>query len=172
MNQIWLPPLVLFQDSGGDWDCYVELLYKWFSEDFLQSKPAWPGKRVQLKRYPLSQGKEATFWHMVSTGDNEDSRLPDLRRCERIRWPQPVMEAFSGGHSHPTSPIVWWKSERRGESRFLIAPPDFSYLVVVADRGDYVLPWTHFVVEQAHRQVKLRRECAAWWSANKAGAAQ
>jgi hypothetical protein len=171
MTQQWLPPLVLFQDSGGDWDRYVQLLYEWFSADFLQSKPPWPGKRVQLKRYPISQGKEATFWHMVSTGDNEADRIPDFRRCERIRWPRPFMEAFPARKPEPADVIVWWKSERRGESRYLLAPPDFTYLVVVADRGEYVLPWTHFVIDQPHRQNKLRKECAEYWATNKAGAA-
>ena len=171
MTRNWLPPLVLLQDSGGDWDRYVEVLYSWFAKDFLKSKPAWPEKRVQLKRYPLSLGKEATFWHMVSTGDNEEDRIPDLRRCERIRWPRRFMEAFPGRKPEAADAIVWWKTERRGEARFLLALPDFSYLAVIADRGEYVLPWTHFLIEQPHRQHKLRKEYAAYWAANKSGAA-
>ncbi|MNH30689.1 hypothetical protein D3C79_909980 [compost metagenome] len=47
-----------------------------------------PAKRLGLKRHPVIQGKEATFWHMISEGNDEAERLPDLRRCERIRWPR------------------------------------------------------------------------------------
>lgn len=33
-----------------------------------------------------------------------------------------------------------------------------NYLVILADRGDYILPWTAYLVEQPHRQRKLQSE--------------
>ena len=45
--------------------------------------------------------------------------------------------------------------------------PDFSYIVVVADRDEYVLPWTAFCVERPHQQHKLRKEYEAYWQAQK-----
>ena len=30
--------------------------------------------------------------------------------------------------------------------------------LILADRGDYILPWTAYLVEQSHRQRKLQRE--------------
>ena len=94
MSADWLPPLVLLEDSGGDWKSYEEVLYGWFTADFLKSQPRWPGKRVGLKRHPMSQDKEATFWHFISEGETEADRLMDMRRCERIRWPHPMMRHF------------------------------------------------------------------------------
>jgi len=47
------------------------------------------GKRLGLKRHPMTQNKEATFWHMIQEGSVESERIPDIRRCERIRWPRP-----------------------------------------------------------------------------------
>lgn len=85
MSTDWLPPLVLLEDSGGDWKTYENVLYDWFRADFLNSLPRWPNKRVGLKRYPLSHGKEATFWHFISEGETEADRLIDMRRCECIR---------------------------------------------------------------------------------------
>ncbi len=41
---------------------------------------------------------------------------------------------------------------------------DFSYVVVLADRGEYVLLWTAYCVEQEHRRQKLRREYEAFIS--------
>jgi hypothetical protein len=29
---------------------------------------------------------------MIQEGRTEDERTPDLRRCERIRWPRPIIE--------------------------------------------------------------------------------
>lgn len=165
MSAEWLPPLV--EHSGGSWEAYEEELYRWFTSDFLDSLPSWPGKRVGLKRHPLSKGKEATFWHFISDGETEDDRLIDMRRCERIRWPRPVMEHFFERQPHPGDPLVWWKNERRGEPRYLLALPDFSYLVVIADRGDYVLPWTQYHIDRSHRQAKYRKEYKAYWTAQK-----
>lgn len=38
----------------------------------------------------MADGKEATFWHMIQEGRIEEDRTPDIRRCERIRWPKPI----------------------------------------------------------------------------------
>lgn len=153
----WLPSLVLFQDYGGNWNTYVEVLYRYFKEDFVDSKPHFEGRRMSLKRFPLEQGKEATFWHMISEGAIENDRLPDFRRCERIRWPKPIIE-----HSKDDA-IKLWKNQRRGETRICLWLESENYLVVLADRGGYVLPWTAFLVEQSHRKKKLQREYEAYW---------
>lgn len=163
----WLPPLVRLEDSGGDWTAYEEVLYGWFKVDFVASLPAWPGKRVGLKRHPTTQGKEATFWHFITEGAVEAERQIDIRRCERIRWPRPAMEAFADRPPLDGDRIVWWMNERRGEKRYLLALPDFSHLVVVADRGSYVLPWTQYHVDRDHRRNKYRREYRAYWAAQK-----
>ncbi len=153
----WLPSLVLFQDSQGDWNVYVEVLYQHFMKDFVDSKPYFEGRKVGLKRYPLDQGKESTFWHMISEGKSEEERLPDLRRCERIRWPRPVIE------HHRDDMIKVWKNRRRSETRICLWLESYDYLVVLADRNEYVLPWTAYLVEQPHRKRKLQREYEKYW---------
>ncbi len=120
-----------------------------------------------LKRHPVIQGKEATFWHFISEGDIEEERQIDLRRCERIRWPRPAMEAYADRRPMEGDRIVWWKNERRNEERYLLALVDFSYLMIVADRGDCVLPWTQYHVDRGHRREKYRKEYQAYWAAQK-----
>ena len=159
----WLPPLVLLEDSKGNWTLYEEVLYGWFRRDFLDSLPPFPGKRVGLKRYPLQNGKEATFWHLISEGQTEKDRKIDLRRCERIRWPRPIIEAFCSRRPQPNDRIVWWRNQRRKVWRFVLALQDFRYLAVVADRGEYVLPWTAYCVEHEHQRERLRKEYEAYW---------
>jgi len=39
-----------------------------------------------------------------------------------------------------------------------LLPPNSNYLVILADRGDYILPWTAYLVEQPQRQRKMQRE--------------
>lgn len=153
----WLPELVTLEEFGGDWEQYLCALYEFFCIDFIDSTPAIHGKRFALKRHPLLAGKEATFWHFISEGKKEDERIPDLRRCERIRWPRPIIEAYAGGA------LKWWISDQhRGECRIVIALNDFSYIVVLADRGEYVLPWTAYCVDREHRRRKLQRDYEAF----------
>lgn len=153
----WLPSLVLFNDYNGNWDIYVEAVYSWFKNDFVDSKPVFQGRRLGLKRYPLTDGKEATFWHMTQEGHIEDERTPDLRRCERIRWPKPVIENDADSH------IKIWRNQRRREERVCLWFEKEEYLVILADRGEYILPWTAYLVRQPHRQRKLQKEYEAYW---------
>src|SRR5688572_6472060 len=88
----WLPELVVLSDYGGDWQQYLAAIYQCFRQDFILTAPAYPGRRFALKRHPLLRDKEATFWHLISEGSIEADRLPDLRRCERIRWPRAMIE--------------------------------------------------------------------------------
>jgi hypothetical protein len=143
---------MLFEDHGGDWNIYLEAIYLIFKRDFVESKPVFPNRRVGLKRHPMTEGKEATFWHFISEGNDEENRVPDLRRCERIAWPRPIVEAIQ------SKSVCSWKTLRGKEKRIVISLPDFSYVVVLADRGDYVLPWTAYCVERTHQREKLRRE--------------
>ena len=159
----WLPPLVLLNDHGGDWAAYVEALYAHFRQDFVDSQPLFRGRRLGLKRHPLSQGKEATFWHMTSEGTDEATRTPDLRRCERIRWPRPTIE-----HADEATVKVWVASRHR-EDRIHIWLEQDGYLVVLADRGDYLLPWTAFPIEREHTRRKLQKEYEAYVGRAKVG---
>jgi hypothetical protein len=105
----WLPTLVVFNSYNGDWDLYEAALYAVFMTDFVHSKPTFRGKRLGLKRHPVSQGKEATFWHLISEGANEADRTPDMRRCERIGWPRPGIDNCDAQN------VKVWEAQRRGE---------------------------------------------------------
>lgn len=152
----WLPPLIELAEFGGDWDAYVEAVYDAFCEDWVDSVPTFRGTELKLKRHPYLHDKEATFWHVTSDGSEEDSRLPDLRRCERISWIRALIE---NGDSER---VLTWRNRRGQESSFLFALPDFSFVVVVRDRGGYLLLWTAYPVEYASQRRKLESEYKAY----------
>lgn len=147
-----LPPLMLLGDDNGDWKRYIDRVYARFREDLIDSPPVCGRKRWALKRYPLIDGREATFWHLSSEGNQESERLPDLRRMERIGWIKPIVAAAG------SDDVLCWEQQRDGERRVAVGLPDLSYVVIVADRGSYVLPWTAYQVTHAHRIEKLRRD--------------
>jgi hypothetical protein len=153
----WLPPLVSLTDYNGDWTTYLDALYTWFKQDFINNKPTFQGRRLGLKRQPLTLGKESTFWHFISEGKIEQNRTPDLRRCERIRWPKPVIEHV------PNPKLKWWITVKSNEERIHIWLEEEDYVVVLADRKTYLLPWTAFLITRKHTKKKLSKEYETYW---------
>jgi len=149
---VCLPPLVCLADFGGDWSRYEEALYEIFCRDFKRDLIYFQGQPLRLKRYPISGGKEATFWHLTSEGSVESQRTPDLRRCERIPWLRSIIEQADD----PALKV--WHNERRGERRACLWLEEESYIVVLAVRNGYVLPWTAYLVLHEHQKMKLRKE--------------
>lgn len=148
----WLPSLVLLQEYSGDWERYIEAVYKYFKEDFIDSRPKFADKDVQYKRNLRFQNKEYTFWHITSEGEEEDKRIPDIRRCERIRWPRPIIEHYSD------DVLRCWTNKRRRERRIVLWLYEHDYVVILADRKNYVLLWTTYMVSYRHTREKLMRE--------------
>ena len=148
----WMLPLVCLEDYGGDWKQYIEAVYSYFKGDFIDRKPRFGNRPVMLKRYPLLDGKEATFWHVTSEGEDETQRVPDLRRCERIRWPSPIIKHFKD------KVIRCWLNKRNGDVRIVLWFYEQDYVVVLADRKKYVLLWTAYYVSYEHTRQSLLAE--------------
>jgi len=148
----WLPSLIRLEDYGGDWNRYQEEIYAGFLQDFVDSRPHLDGKPVILKAGDLLAGKHYTFWHVVSEGAHQEEQIPNLRRCERIRWPRAMIEAADRGF------VLRWPTQRRGRPRVLLALADFSYLVVLSAHTSYYILWTAYPVERRHRRSRLRAE--------------
>lgn len=148
-----LPDLITLEEFGGDFTAYLEAVYEIFKADYVKTQPVFRGQRLALKKHPEFQGKEATFWHMTTTGDTEEDRLPDLRRMERIRWSSKMIN----GSQHPYLKV--WRNKRKGnQESILIWHDDEKFLVVLRDRGDYILPWTTYVVDYPNQERKLMKE--------------
>ena len=153
MNRaLGLPLLITLSDYEGDWSSYIEAVYQQFRSDFIASAPQFMGRRVGISHNPIYDHKEATFWHCMSEGCVEAERLPDFRRCERIGWIRHLIEAVP----HPE--IKCWENQRHGKKRIVISVSDFSYVVILAERTNYLLLLTAYEVEYSHQQRKLSRE--------------
>ncbi len=151
---IWLPDLVELSDFGGDWDEYIQRVHDQFRQDFIQSRPTLDGESVGVSRNPVVQGRESSFWHLISEGRVEEERIPDLRRCERIAWPRAIIE-----HAD-TDDVHWWPSKQR---RVIVTLADFTYKLVLIQGKGYKLLLTAHPIERAHRRRKLEKE----WKRNR-----
>jgi hypothetical protein len=162
-NNIYqLPDLVLLEQHNGDFSKYLEAVYAIFKKDFINYKPVFRGIRIGLKKYPLHEGKEATFWHMISEGDDETNRMTNLRRMERIRWPAPLIN--NSEHTY----LKVWENTRKNKNNILIFHEKEQYLVILRRGKDYLLPWTAYLVQHNARKEKLLREYEAYKNAKSA----
>jgi len=147
---------VTFSQYGGDWDAYLEAIYKCFCQDFACTPPPqFNGSTVTLKKHPVEAGKEATFWHFISYGSTEADRQIDLRRCECIRWPKAIMDNVDDPE------LKVWDEPMRNEVRTHILCEEYRYLLVIAKRDGFVLPWTGYPLEHAHQVRKLDKRWMA-----------
>lgn len=153
-DQTWLPPLVLFDDYNRDWNEYLEGMYEFYKKDFILDRPLFQNKKLSVKRHPIKDGKEITFWHVIQegVGDDEDDRVPEFRRCERIRWPKPVIEHFE------SEGIKIWEKKHKGETRICIWYEKCEYIVIIAKRKGYNLFWTAYPVFRGHTKRKFCKE--------------
>jgi hypothetical protein len=145
------------EDYGGDWNRYVEAVYKIFRRNFIESQPKFQGCWVRCRRDPLEQGKEAAFWHCTSGGESEAARVPQLRRMERIGWVRAVVE-------HEDDPVVEVWPVRRGTDQRRCLWLQEEFIVVLAERKrkrDGFRYWqliTAYDTPEEHRRRQLRAE--------------
>lgn len=150
----WLPPIA---ELDGEWEPYCDELFRVFKRDIHAAR--FHGKRVSRRRMPEVAGKPDGFWHVTSEAFEKDSeeRIPDMRRCERVPWIGPMINAAGSGR------VLCWKSDRsaRNGHNVVIALPTFEYAVILGNRrsrdGDeYMLLVTAFP-PASRRQLEFRR---------------
>jgi hypothetical protein len=146
------PGLLLFKVFDGDWHAYEGELYRVFLNEIAKGKLEFRGWPVNCRRIPEAHGRWASFWHLVQEGRIEDDRLPDFRRCERIRW---VRWTIENGTTHQE--IEEWQNRRGTEINTLLWYRE-EYLVVLAQRQNYWLLRTAYCTERSMRIRQLRKE--------------
>lgn len=93
-DKCWLPAYEYYEDYDS-WQEYEDTLYSIFKSDFIDSHPQFDGKRVNIRRHPIEYGKEEAFFHVTCQDYLKNGeRVPDLRRCERIRWVRAFIENY------------------------------------------------------------------------------
>jgi len=147
-----LPDKITLVEFGGSFESFHKAVYEIFKKDFVDSKPTFEGKKLKLKKYPIVDDKEYTFYHFTHDGENEDERQPNLRRMERIGFIKPMI------NNSKSEKLKVWRNKRGTKERILIYHEEESFLVVLEDRGEYILPWTAYYVEHNFRRKKLLAE--------------
>lgn len=132
-----MPPQLPFQ---GDWSSYIQNVYDIFTNDIFLSGLRFKGLPIRLRNDPEYQGKEFGFWHLVSEGNVEEDRIPDLERCKRIPW----IAHMINNHAHQS--VSCWPERRGKTEEWVIWNEAENYVVVLSARRDYWLLKTAYLV--------------------------
>lgn len=149
------PDCLYLSDYSGNFSEYIEAVYEVFCQDFVNTRPIFRGIRLGLKKYPITEGWEATFYHLTHEGEDEQNRTPCMRRCERISWLKTAIEQCD------SLGLKVWPQIRKGKKRICIwieVPDGADHFIVLDDRGDYILPWTAYPLTYKHEKEKKRKE--------------
>lgn len=141
----------------GEWAAYEDQVYAAFLDSFVRQDIRFKGWRVSAQYRPETRGKHFSFWHTISEAPekhnrNEDDRIPDLRRCERIHWIAWVIEQADN------EGFKWWENIRKGQTHVVIWAEDHDFAVVLAKRRDYYVLKTAYAEIRSHRRATFERE--------------
>ena len=158
-----LPELIYLNDYNGNFQSYIDAVYKIFERDLIKNCPNFGSYKLSLKKQPFFQQRAYTFYHLTHKGENEIERIPDLRRCERIGWVKPTIENTENWN------LKFWEQSRKGKTRICIqlsVEDDVDYFVVLDVRVNCVIIWTAFIAEYEHEKKKKEKEYQNWIRVN------
>lgn len=139
-----LPPLVKYENFESD-DDFLDALYEYFRQDFIVDKPKYQNIPLRLKRMPLRNNREATFYHITTKGTSEENRQIDILRAERIRWIKPMIESNDGT-------LMTWENTRKNEENILILHEKENFLIVLRKRKNGLMFWTSYYVDKCYKK--------------------
>lgn len=153
-----LPPLVEFENP---WSIYEDRLYDIYIRTLVDADIRFRGCKVSCKRHPESNGKAFAFWHLISEGEIEEDRIPNIERCERITWISWCIENIDD-----CPELSWWKNKRRNSTHVVIWHEAENFVVILAERNGYYLIKTAYRA-QKHRARSFRKEREKFWASQK-----
>ena len=153
-----LPDLCAFH---GNWQQYVEDLYQIYLDEIAHSGLTFEGLPVRNQFRPYTDGKGYGFWHIISDGPVEDERIPDMRRCERIKWVPWIIQNVGTDQR-----ITWWKNKRGSNKHVVLWIEEEEFAVILAKRSRYYLLRTAYMVRPNRRRIFIMEREEFWKAQN------
>ncbi|PJK12219.1 hypothetical protein CO614_05615 [Lysobacteraceae bacterium NML120232] len=153
------------------WEAYEDAIYAVYLETVAHARLTFCGSPLKVRFKPETKKKGYGFWHLISEASdqrnrNEEDRLPDLQRCERVRWVAWCIQHADAG----TPGFSWWENERRGETHVVLWAEAHDYAVILAKRKTqqgpryYLLKTAYCLHSRTVRKFEKERDA---WNAKK-----
>ncbi len=119
----------------SDVEKYKEALYKVFKRDFVDGDVAFDGKKVDIIHEKFYEGKERSFWHIISEGEEDTSRTPISWRAEVLPLIKPLLQDQNKDCEH----FLLWKKyhDKTKKDRYYIWCTAVDIMIVLEDRKNY-----------------------------------
>lgn len=147
-------PKLIKSEDFNSYNEFIESVYLKFKSDFIDDTVKFQGQKIAMKKHPMLSGKEITFWHLISSGNNEENKVPDTKRCEYVPWIKYLIINYQK--------YKYWENERvtrKGyKRRICIATNDFIYRVILETRPGYTLLWTAYPARNTRDIRKAEKE--------------
>lgn len=145
----------------GDWRTYENQLIDYFYKHLYNMKLYYNGCPISLKKKPEYKNNPGSFYHLTCKGihhnSTEEDREPDLRRCERLHWIKPIIEAEH--RECGLECVRIYEKRHNGDNTINLLFEEGRFLVVLGKRNGYLLLKTAYFIEYDNR---LRREIKAY----------
>ena len=151
----WLSPIITLEQYNNNWEDYNSELYNIFLNDFIKNKIYYKGKKVEVRINPKQNNYEHAFIHLTcistkATSDPND-RLPDLRRCERIKWNREIIENSNcKDNCVGCKKVLYYEQYYKNNVRINLVFIDAKFKVILEKRDRYYLLITGYYIEFNH----------------------
>lgn len=144
------------------YSAYEDALYELFCSVYESGSICFRQVEVKMKHYPPDYDERSGFYHLICENydeKDESSRLPNLRRCERIKWPKYIIENCE---ESKCKDLLVWPNTRKGKKNILLYCVSLDYLVVLGVRNGYYLLTTAYPVTRYDTRKGLLKEYAKY----------
>ena len=152
-NCNYIPQPIALEDFNGDWHLYLNAIYEVFKQDFLTSPVVFNNKIVSIITEAIFDGKERSFWHIISdehkgTPKCDKNRIPNLERCSKIVWVKPLITDLNSCKHYK----VWVQfHDKTNRNRYFIWCTNIDYLVILEDRKSFFKLITAYPVRKSKK---------------------
>ncbi|HBY21611.1 MAG: hypothetical protein A2Y24_07540 [Clostridiales bacterium GWE2_32_10] len=157
---LWLPPLKRCEDLNKYAE-YEDELYEIFKRDFINNQIYFESKVLRIRKHPITYGREEAFYHIICKDllKNRD-RTPDIARCERIEWPRKIIDNCKCDNNciWCSKIKIYKKIFKNNNYRYHILFEEYSYIVIVEERKEYMLFITGYVIDEDNEMDKKLKD--------------
>ena len=152
-----LLPSKICYDGSSSYNTYLEIIYKVFKRDFIDSSTVYKNAIVEIDHSPGILGHEKSFEH-VTTKDyskyrgTESPREPDPDRVEKVPWIKPFITEHSKCKTCKLNceGIKVWEKRKKKNIRTLFLLEEERYLVVIEKKKNWYFLTTSYYVSYDH----------------------
>ena len=117
----WLPDCFDYPD-WNNYKEYEDRLYELFRVQIIDGIFYFRSKTVQIRWYPVIDGKEECFFHCTCKDYNSvKDRQPDPERMIRIPWIRPLIDNYTCSDTCcEEKPLAWRKPYKNKRTRYYL----------------------------------------------------